>query len=65
MSKFAFNSISEAFTMQSLNGQNHGLYVWSVLAIVFFTLLITFLGYFYVNAAKTFTEKWVGKQILF
>ena len=47
MSKFAFNSISDAFLMQSLNGQNHGLYVWSVLAIVFFTLLITFLFYRY------------------
>ena len=47
MSKFAFNSISEALIMQSLNGQNHGLYVWSVLAIVFFTLLITFLVYKY------------------
>ena len=47
MSKFAFNSISEALTMQSLNGQNHGLYVWSVLVIVFFTLLITFLVYKY------------------
>ena len=45
MSKFAFNSISDALLMQSLNGQNHGLYVWSVLAIVFFTLLITFLVY--------------------
>ena len=45
MFNFTFNSISEAILMESQNGQNHGIYVWSVFFIVFGTLLITFSVY--------------------
>lgn len=45
MFNFAFNSISEAILMESQNGQNHGIYVWSVFFIVFGTLLVTFSVY--------------------
>jgi|TARA_B110000977_G_C10981111_1_gene456166 hypothetical protein len=45
MFNFAFSSISEAIIMESQNGQNHGLYVWSVFGIVFGTLIITFFIY--------------------
>ena len=42
MSNFAFKSIEEAIYM---NG--HGIYVWSVLFIVFFSLLVFFTVYRY------------------
>jgi len=31
--------------MQSQNGQNHGIYVWSVIIIVFICILVTFIFY--------------------
>ena len=34
MFNFAFNSLSEAFLMQSQNGQNHGFFVWSVIIVL-------------------------------
>ena len=45
MFNFAFNSLSEAFLMQSQNGQNHGFFVWSVVVIVFLCILSTFIFY--------------------
>ena len=45
MFNFEFNSLSEALLMQSQNGQNHGIYVWSVIIIVFICILATFIFY--------------------
>jgi len=45
MFNFEFNSLSEALLMQSQNGQNHGIYVWSVIIIVFTCILVTFIFY--------------------
>ena len=45
MFNFAFDSIGEAFIMQSANGQGHGIYVWSVILIVFLSLAVTFFVY--------------------
>ena len=45
MFNFEFNSLSEALLMQSQNGQNHGIYVWSVIIIVFISILATFVFY--------------------
>ena len=45
MFNFEFNSLSEALLMQSQNGQNHGIYVWSVIIIVFMCILVTFIFY--------------------
>ena len=45
MFNFEFNSLSEALLMQSQNGQNHGIYVWSVIIIVFICILVTFMFY--------------------
>lgn len=45
MFNFAFDSIGEAFMMQSANGQYHGIYVWSVVFIVLTSLLVTFFIY--------------------
>ena len=39
------NSLAEALLMQSQNGQNHGIYVWSVIIIVFICFLVTFIFY--------------------
>ena len=45
MFNFEFNSLSEALLMQSQNGQNHGIYVWSLIIIVFICILATFIFY--------------------
>ena len=45
MLNFKFNSLSEALLMQSQNGQNHGIFVWSVIIIVFMSILATFVFY--------------------
>ena len=45
MFNFAFNTISEAWIMESANGQGHGIYVWSVVLIVFLTIFLTFFTY--------------------
>ena len=45
MFNFEFNSLSEALLMQRQNGQNHGIYVWSVIVIVFICILVTFIFY--------------------
>ena len=45
MFNFEFNSLSEALLMQSQNGQNHGIFVWSVVVIVFTCILVTFIFY--------------------
>ena len=45
MFNFEFNSLSEALLMQSQNGQNHGIYVWSVIVIVFICILAAFIFY--------------------
>ena len=45
MFNFEFNSLSEALLMQSQNGQNHGIFVWSVIVIVFICILVTFIFY--------------------
>ncbi len=45
MFNFEFNSLSEALLMQSQNGQNHGIYVWSVIVIVFICILVAFIFY--------------------
>ena len=34
MFNIEFNTLAEALLMQSQNGQNHGIYVWSVVLIV-------------------------------
>ena len=51
----AFNSLSEVFLMQSQNGQNHGIFVWSVVAIVFISILATFI--FYKKNIKKISKK--------
>ena len=55
MFNFAFNSLSEVFLMQSQNGQNHGIFVWTVLIIVFLSILATFI--FYKMSIKKITKK--------
>ena len=55
MFNFEFNSLSEALLMQSQNGQNHGIYVWSVIIIVFICILVTFI--FYKMNIKKITKK--------
>ena len=55
MFNFEFNSLAEAFLMQSQNGQNHGIFVWSVLIIVFVSILATFI--FYKMGIKKITKK--------
>jgi type VI protein secretion system component VasF len=55
MFNFEFNSLAEAFLMQSQNGQNHGIFVWSVLIIVFVSILATFI--FYKMSIKKITKK--------
>jgi heme exporter protein D len=45
MFNIAFNSLSEVFLMQSQNGQNHGIFVWSVVVLVFISILATFIFY--------------------
>ena len=47
MFNFEFNSLSEALLMQSQNGQNHGIYVWSVVLIVTLCISISFIFYKY------------------
>ena len=42
-----FNTFSEALLMQSQNGQNHGIYVWSVILIVTLCVSISFTFYKY------------------
>ena len=51
----AFNSLSEVFLMQSQNGQNHGIFVWSVVVIVFISILATFI--FYKMSIKKISKK--------
>ena len=55
MFNFEFNSLSEALLMQSQNGQNHGIYVWSVIVIVFICILVTFI--FYIMNIKKISKK--------
>jgi type VI protein secretion system component VasF len=55
MFNFEFNSLAEAFLMQSQNGQNHGIFVWTVLIIVFISILATFI--FYKMSIKKITKK--------
>ena len=55
MFNFEFNSLSEALLMQSQNGQNHGIYVWSVIIIVFICILVTFI--FYIMNNKKISKK--------
>ena len=45
MFNIQFNTIAEAFLMQSQNGQNHGIYVWSVFLIVALSISIAFIFY--------------------
>ena len=45
MFNLEFNSLSEALLMKSQNGQNHSIYVWSVIIIVFICILVTFSFY--------------------
>jgi hypothetical protein len=45
MFNIQFNTLAEALLMQSQNGQNHGIYVWSVLLIVALFISITFIFY--------------------
>ena len=55
MFNFEFNSLAEAFLMQSQNGQIHGIFVWTVLIIVFLSILATFI--FYKMSIKKITKK--------
>jgi hypothetical protein len=55
MLNFKFNSLSEALLMQSQNGQNHGIFVWSVIIIVFISILATF--FFYKINIKKISKK--------
>jgi|TARA_B100000795_G_scaffold38601_1_gene25409 hypothetical protein len=55
MFNFAFSSISEAILMESQNGQNHGIYVWSVFFIVFGALILTFC--IYKNKIRNLSKK--------
>ena len=61
MFNFEFNSLSEALLMQSQNGQNHGIYVWSVIVIVFICILATFI--FYKMNIKKISKKLKRKQL--
>ena len=45
MFNIQFNTLAEALLMQSQNGQNHGIYVWSVLLIVALCISINFIFY--------------------
>ena len=45
MFNIQFNTLAEALLMQSQNGQNHGIYVWSVFLIVVLCISITFIFY--------------------
>ena len=45
MFNIQFNTLAEALLMQRQNGQNHGIYVWSVLLIVALCISITFIFY--------------------
>ena len=45
MFNIQFNTLAQALLMQSQNGQNHGIYVWSVLLIVVLCISITFIFY--------------------
>jgi hypothetical protein len=47
MFELQFNTFSEALLMQSQNGQNHGIYVWSVILIVALCISISFIFYKY------------------
>jgi hypothetical protein len=55
MYKAQFNTIAEAFLMQSQNGQNHGIYVWSVFLIVALCISIAFI--FYKQKIKAIAKK--------
>lgn len=55
MFNIQFNTIAEAFLMQSQNGQNHGIYVWSVFLIVALSISIAFI--FYKQKIKSTTKK--------
>jgi type VI protein secretion system component VasF len=55
MYKAQFNTIAEAFLMQSQNGQNHGIYVWSVFLIVVLCISIAFI--FYKQKIKAIAKK--------
>ena len=55
MFNFEFNSLAEAFLMQSQNGQNHGIFFLFVLIIVFVSILATFI--FYKMSIKKITKK--------
>ena len=58
MFNFAFNSLSEVFLMQSQNGQNHGIFVWSVVIIDFTCILVTFM-FSKVNIKKISNKKMI------
>ena len=47
MFNIEFNTLAEALLMQSQNGQNHGIYVWSVVLIVALCISIYFVFYKY------------------
>ena len=47
MFNIEFNTLAEALLMQSQNGQNHGIYVWSVVLIVTLCISISFIFYKY------------------
>ena len=47
MFNIEFNTLAEAHLMQSQNGQNHGIYVWSVVLIVTLCISISFIFYKY------------------
>ena len=42
MFNIQFNTLAEALLMQSQNGQNHGIYVWSVYALGISMIVISF-----------------------
>ena len=47
MFNIEFNTLAEALLMQSQYGQNHGIYVWSVVLIVTLYISISFIFYKY------------------
>ena len=55
MFNIEFNTLAEALLMQSQNGQNHGIYVWSVILIV--TLCISISFFFYKHKIKEISKK--------
>jgi len=55
MFNIQFNTLAEALLMQSQNGQNHGIYVWSVVLIV--TLCISICFVFYKYKIKEISKK--------